>query len=133
MTAPAVSEYRILLPITKPLSLNERLHWAAKAKRTREIRQAVALLAKTKPYRIPRLDRCTVQLEWRPRTAHRRDGDNTSPTVKAAVDGLRDAGVLDDDDTSRVTHLPVVILPPVPREPARLWLVVRPLELEETA
>jgi hypothetical protein len=96
------------------------------AKRTREIRQAVALLAKTKPYRIPRLDRCTVQLEWRPRTAHRRDGDNTSPTIKAAVDGLRDAGVLDDDDTSRVTHLPVVILPPVPREPARLWLVVRP-------
>jgi hypothetical protein len=53
--------------------------------------------------------------------------------VKAAVDGLRDAGVLDDDDTSRVTHLPVVILPPVPREPARLWLVVRPLELEESA
>lgn len=124
MTAPA--EYRILLPITKPLSLNERLHWAAKNRRTQEIRSAVAILARTKPYRIPHLERCTVQLEWRPRTAHRRDGDNTSPTVKAAVDGLRDAKVIDDDDTSRVTHLPVVILPPVPREPARLWLVVRP-------
>jgi crossover junction endodeoxyribonuclease RusA len=129
MTAPA--EYRILLPITKPLSLNERLHWAAKNHRTQEIRRAVALLAKTKPYRIPHLDRCTVQLEWRPRTAHKRDGDNVTPTVKAAVDGLRDAQVIDDDDTSRVTHLPVVILPPVSREPARLWIVVRPVETVE--
>jgi crossover junction endodeoxyribonuclease RusA len=122
------TEYRILLPITKPLLQNERLHWAAKNRRTQEIRRAVALLVKTKPYRIPHLERCTVQLEWRPRTAHRRDGDGPAPTIKAATDGLVDAGVLDDDDTSRVTHLPVVILPLVPREPARLWLVVRPVE-----
>ena len=122
------TEHRIQLPITKPLSLNERLHWAAKNRRTQEIRNAVALLARRGPYKIPHYDRITVQLEWRTRTAHRRDGDNLAPTVKAAVDGLRDAKVIDDDDTEHVTHLPVVILPPVSREPARLWIVVRPIE-----
>jgi crossover junction endodeoxyribonuclease RusA len=130
MTAPATVEYRILLPITKPLSLNERLHWAAKNRRTQEIRRAVALLAQTKPYRIPHLDRCTVQLEYRQRVNRSIDGDNLFPTIKAAVDGLRDAHVIDDDDTTRVTHLPVVILPSVPREPARLWIVVRPISEE---
>jgi crossover junction endodeoxyribonuclease RusA len=130
MTAPAVSEYRILLPITKPLTQNEvrRLHWAAKARRIKEIRTSVALLAAHSPFKIPHLGRCAVHLEYRQRVARKIDGDALAPTIKAAVDGLVDAGVCDDDDTSRVTHLPVVILPPVPREPARLWLVVRPIE-----
>jgi hypothetical protein len=128
-----MTEYRILLPISRPLLQNERLHWAAKAKRTKEIRRAVALLARSRPYSIPHMDRITVQLEWRPRTAHRRDGDGPAPTIKAAVDGLVDAGVCDDDSTEYVTHLPLVLLPPVPREPARIWLVVRALETEEVA
>lgn len=123
-----MTTHRLQLPITKPLSLNERLHWAAKNQRTQEIRTAVAMLAMHGPYKIPHYERVTVQLEWRPRTAHKRDGDNLAPTIKAAVDGLRDAGVIEDDDTGRVTHLPLVLLPPVPREPARIWLVVRTQE-----
>jgi hypothetical protein len=128
-----MTEYRILLPISRPLLQKSRLHWAAKARRIKEIRTSVALLAAHSPFKIPHLDGCTVQLEYRQRVTRKIDGDALAPTAKAAVDGLVDAGVCDDDDTTRVTHLPLVLLPPVPREPARIWLVVRALETEEVA
>ena len=48
----------------------------------------------------------TIQLTFFHSSARRRDPDNLLASCKAAFDGLRDAGVLTDDD--QITHLPVV-------------------------
>lgn len=85
---------------TPPLSLNDRRHWAAKARITREVRHATAVHAREQ--RIPRLEHARVQLLYIPRDKRRRDADNLVATLKPCLDGLRDAGVLEDDDASRV-------------------------------
>ena len=98
------------LPYTKPpLSLNDRMHWAKRAKLARDLRGWTALAAVAK--RVPHLDHVAVELHYHPRDRRRRDADNLYATVKPCVDGLRDAGVIDDDDTTRVTHLQPVIEP----------------------
>lgn len=48
----------------------------------------------------------TIQLTFYHKDARRRDTDNLLASCKAAFDGLRDAGVLTDDD--QITHLPVI-------------------------
>ena len=61
------------LPITKPLSLNDREHWAVKAKRTREVREHVAHVARAAG--IPQLNRPRVTLHYSPRDKRRREID----------------------------------------------------------
>jgi crossover junction endodeoxyribonuclease RusA len=98
------------LPYTKPpLSLNDRMHWARKAKLARELRRWTRVLADA--HNIPRLTHARVELHYHPRDRRRRDADNLYATVKPCVDGLRDAGVIDDDDMAHVTHLQPVIEP----------------------
>lgn len=122
---PVITEARrwtLTLPLVAPLSLNDRhSHWATRARQSRDLRDAVCLLARGQ--RIPALDRAAVRLHWEPRTARTRDGDNAAPTVKAAVDGLRDARVLVDDDVTRVEHQPLAVHSATGRS-SRLWLVV---------
>ena len=48
----------------------------------------------------------TIQLTYYHKDARRRDPDNLLAQMKSGYDGLRDAGVLTDDD--EITHLPVV-------------------------
>jgi crossover junction endodeoxyribonuclease RusA len=98
------AEWHIDLPLTAPMSLNDRQHWRTKAAATKSLRRAVMLLSRSK--QIPRCERVSVELHWVPNTVRRRDGDNPAPTVKACVDGLRDAGVVDDDDQAHVVHQP---------------------------
>jgi len=91
----------ILLPWeTPPLTANQRLHWARKAKLTRTIRDAIAHLARDVPY----LDRAVVRLDWIVTDKRRRDEDNLFPTFKACVDGLVDADVVRDDTSEYVTR-----------------------------
>lgn len=78
-----------------PLRQNDRLHWSARARAVRDIRHAVAMLARPASLRI--YTRCDIGLVWHVNTAHRRDSDGPAPTLKAAIDGLVDAGVLPDD------------------------------------
>lgn len=90
----------IELPWLKPpLNLNQRLHWAVKAKETRLIRSTVAALARGRTITPP----CTVTLVWTVSDRRRRDTDNPSPTVKACIDGLRDAGCIPEDHSQIVT------------------------------
>lgn len=85
------------------MTSNQRLHWAAKAKRTRWIRQAAALAARgTRHHRQAHV---TAYVAY-PRN-NRADPANAYPTIKAAIDGLVDAGVLGDDDS---THLPALTI-----------------------
>jgi crossover junction endodeoxyribonuclease RusA len=87
----------------KPLTMNQRLHWAAKAKMTREWRvaagfAAVATMFGQKRGRIRSLPLSVVQLVLPVRSVKiRRDPHNWYPTVKAVCDGLVDAGLWPDD------------------------------------
>lgn len=84
-------------------SANDRLHWAQRAQRTRWIRQAAKLAARgTRQHRQAHV---TAYVAY-PR-ANRADPGNAYPTLKAAIDGLVDAGVLPDDDSE---HLPAVTI-----------------------
>lgn len=51
--------------------------------------------------RIPRLERVSVVAEYQPPDQRRRDADNPAPSVKACIDGIVAAGVLDDDESPR--------------------------------
>lgn len=97
----------------KPLTLNERLHWAERNRRTQEIREDVGWLVtmwreSRKPFAQAR-----VTLTVHPPDRRRRDLDNLSPTVKACIDGVVDAGLLEDDDSTRVLGFSVELREPL--------------------
>ena len=52
-----------------------------------------------------RLVSAVVGVRWYAASSRSRDGDNALASLKAAFDGLADAGVVDND--SGITHLPV--------------------------
>jgi len=85
----------IPLPFTSPpLRSNDRADWHAKAKTTREVRQAAAMVARRKRVKWP----VAAILVWTVTDARRRDAGASAPTLKAVMDGLVDAGVLPDDN-----------------------------------
>lgn len=116
-----MSDIRIDLPWSSPpLSANQRMHWAPKARTVQEVRRTTWALARnTKP---PRADRLVITLHYRPKDRRRRDAHNLYPMVKACVDGLVDAGVVPDDDTEHVSTPEPVIHPPN-GQPA-IWLEI---------
>ena len=94
-------EVTFTLTRTQWLSANDRMHWAVKSKRTRAIR-AVAKEQAVKLYRGKPLGVVRIVAEVSYPTARRSDPANSYPTIKAAVDGLVDAGWLSDDDAQHV-------------------------------
>lgn len=117
-----------------PLSLNDRMHWAAKANAVARVKSVVrnAVMATD----IPHLDRVHVEMHYRPKTNRFRDIDNTVATLKPAIDALhtRDTSVnapvpfdpiVDGDDPRYVTWSPPVLHPWVKGKPPGLWLVLR--------
>ena len=115
-----------LLPtgLVKPLSLNDRMHWAALHRAQKAIKAAVMVAASME--RIPlALDHVNTRLEWTPKVKRTRDGDNPVPTEKAAVDALVRAGIIADDSPEYVTRHPVLIRPAVrDLDGCRVWLRV---------
>ena len=113
------------LPYTSPpLSLNDRLHWAAKARLVATVRTATHALARTA--KVQHVERATVTLHYRQRARRAIDKDNLFATLKPCIDGLRDAGVLDEDDSTRVEPR-VEIHAPIKGQGGALWLTVEPL------
>ena len=93
--------YDLTLPAGEDwINANERTHWASKARRTKYWRTKAAWLAERA--RVPHLDRAHVTVTVHKTTNRRYDPANLAPTAKAIVDGLVDAGVLDDDDKTRL-------------------------------
>lgn len=110
------------LPWTAPpLSMNDRGHWRTKARKIAEVRAVVALAA----HGVGPMPAATLTLHYRPGDKRRRDTDNLFATVKAAADGLRDAGVIPDDDHAHLTHTEPVLHASTGR-PGALWLEVVP-------
>lgn len=96
--------YTITLPAGLALlSLNDRGHWAARYRRSEALKKAAWALALQQ--RIPRLERVSVVAEYQPGDLRRRDPDNISASAKAAIDGLRAAGCLPEDDSRHVAEV----------------------------
>lgn len=85
------------------LNTDRAKHWTVGAGNTAQTRRDAAWLAKE--VGIPHLDHIAVIA--RPIYRDRRTADVGScfPAVKAAIDGLRDAGVITDDDPTIVVQI----------------------------
>lgn len=100
-SAPRVWTLVIPAP-TAWISLNQRLHWAKKAELTRTWRLAASLAARKAglPKGIPHVH-ITATVTKPSRRAF--DVHNLLPSLKAAIDGLVDYGLVADDSTKYLT------------------------------
>lgn len=109
--------------------MNDRLHWAVRARRVKEVRQAAVLLARLGKY--PKgAEYVTARLEYLPAQARVRDPMNLTPTSKAVIDGLVEYGLVPDDNPQWLREDTPVILEPVPvkgRPTSRLTMVLNVL------
>lgn len=123
MTAVEPREWLVELPMTRPLSLNSRQHWRAKARDVARVRKlaakAVADLG------VPRMTYVEVELHYAPRDRRRRDADNLVATVKPCHDGLVDAGVIPDDTPEYLLPRFPVVDEPTRAAAGRIYLIVR--------
>ncbi|HEY5834935.1 hypothetical protein [Streptomyces sp.] len=123
--------WRIELPAkTLLVNANDNLHFRRKAERVKVIRNAAWSVARH--MKIPALERAHVFFVIHPDTkGRRRDPGNWAPSAKAAVDGLVDAGVLPDDNHTRLLGPDPRIGTPVPG--AQLVLVITDLDAMDPA
>ena len=92
------------------LTGNNRLHWSAKGRLVKALRDTA--WAQAKRLKLPQIERADVTVEYRP-PAHRgplssamiRDADNLAPTGKALVDGLTMARVFPQDTAKHVRRV----------------------------
>lgn len=113
----------IIEPPCAFLTANQRLHWRKKAELTKAWRRATKEAAFDIDATFTRA-RIICSIRWPDN--RRRDPGNWFVTAKACVDGLVDAGVLEDDDSERVVG------PDMRREkpngPTRLTLEIREIK-----
>lgn len=94
------------LPANEWLSANGRDHWAQKARRTKSIRTR-AFMAGRAALRsgqvTARQGKTHIHVLVGYPTARKADPPNSYPSVKAAIDGLVDAGIFPDDNSDYVS------------------------------
>jgi hypothetical protein len=114
VTALPPDLWMVELPWGLPLlSANGRDHYRVRAEYTRTLRTAAAAAAQAA--QLPPMPAAHVIGEYRPgHRTRRRDPANWAPSFKAAADGLVDAGVLPDDDASRMVGPDPRLGPPDP-------------------
>ncbi|OPC79959.1 hypothetical protein B4N89_02455 [Embleya scabrispora] len=95
------------------MNSNERPHPRVRALRTKALREAAREMAMLAD--LPHLNRAHIYCHLRATNRARRDPGNWYPSAKACVDGLVDAGVLDDDDHTRVIGPDMRLAPEVVR------------------
>jgi crossover junction endodeoxyribonuclease RusA len=116
-----MDSWTLQLPFTRPLSLNDRSNYWARASAVKEYRTAAWALAKQA--KIPPCDRIRLTLLYTPRDRRRRDTINLAASMKPLEDGLVDAGVVPDDTPQFVEDHRYVIADP-DRDVPRLQLIV---------
>lgn len=112
----------IELPDQPFLRPNDRPHWSKRHRLTRDWRGAVELVARAelKPVTVP----VDVTLSMVAPDKRRRDSDSLSLALKAAVDGLVDAGICKDDSWLYVGRTSCEILPPDGSKRRSWWLTI---------
>lgn len=103
----------ITIPLPpRTLSPNGRSHWRTKASAVKKYRADAKLAAIHAMNEIginpPQWDRATAEITVYKRTAHKGDSDNTTASLKAAFDGIADAGVIAND--SGLVPMPPTVL-----------------------
>lgn len=94
--------FKIELPPGMPLlNANGREHWSKRA----GLVSAIRMTARNLSSDIPRLEKVKIRAIYYAPNNRRRDMSNLFPSVKSAVDGLVDAGVLKDDSDRYVVSL----------------------------
>jgi crossover junction endodeoxyribonuclease RusA len=88
------------IPANLWLSANDRRHWAENARRTKALRQLGH--AQTKAANVRDLGTSHVAAFIGYPRGGKADPANASPTVKALIDGMVDAGAWPDDDHTHV-------------------------------
>ena len=98
-----LSTTSLLVPFAtqRLISANQRLHWTKKSSLTKEWRTTAGWCARTN--KTPAFAYATITMTLHFADRRRRDVHNYYPTAKALIDGLVDAGVLQDDDDSHLT------------------------------
>jgi crossover junction endodeoxyribonuclease RusA len=86
------------------MNANDRPHWSKRAKTSALIRAAARELSKG----IPSLGKVKIRAVYYAPDNRRRDVSNLFPSVKSAIDGVVDAGVLKDDNDKFVVSLEMV-------------------------
>ena len=100
-----MNSYLVELPVgLQLLNANDRDHWRKSAVKTATIRSVARGQAKG----IPKLNKVKIRAVYYAPDNRRRDVSNLFPSVKAAVDGIVDAGVLKDDSDKFVVALEIV-------------------------
>ncbi|MEU1078213.1 MULTISPECIES: hypothetical protein [unclassified Streptomyces] len=124
---PAITRpntWRLALPPgTLLINANANMHWNDRRKLVKALRQTAWAMARQA--KLPALQRAHVIYVFHPdakRPNTRRDSGNWSPSAKAAIDGLVDAGILPDDNHHRLLGPDPRIGPPVPRGQFVLWI-----------
>lgn len=89
----------------EPMLSNQahQAHYRVIAAMRKEWRAAFAALASEA--HVPNMERINITVDVERKTKRMVDTDAVSPSVKAAIDGLVDAGVIDDDTP---THVPSI-------------------------
>lgn len=106
----------LIVPPCTWLNANQRhSHWSQRSGPTAEWRAAAALY--TRQASVPAMERATITAVVR-RADRRTDTDaqNRYPTIKAAIDGVVDAGVLPDDKDGCLLALTIRPGEPVARK-----------------
>lgn len=89
------------------MTSNQRMHWGEKARRTARVRALGEQIGRSEINRQkltrPVFNQCSVTAVISYPTKRRADPANTSPTLKALIDGLTNAGYWEDDDSTHVT------------------------------
>lgn len=97
---------------TPLLSLNDRLHFRAKAEKTKTLRTMAYVFFSGHP----EAEKVRVELKWYVSDGRRRDAENPVATLKPLCDGIVDAGVVPDDTPEFMEKL----MPEIVYEPPRI-------------
>lgn len=95
-----MTELTFTIPADLWLSANDRMHWAPKSTRTKWLRTLGRANANTQ--QIPPRGTTHVAAFIGYLRNGKADPANAAPTVKALIDGMVDAGVWPDDDSTHV-------------------------------
>lgn len=98
-----MTTWTVTIPtIVEFINLNQRLHWAEKARLTRAWRNAAKQFATNAD--LPKgVGRVHITAHIIKSTSRQYDVHNLMPTLKACVDGLVDYGLIEDDTNDRLT------------------------------
>lgn len=127
ITLEPAGPLRLVLPFDRPpITANEarsKQHWRAQHAAKQRVHDTIADAIEIQDA-LPVFARCAVELTWHAHDRGRRDPDSLAPFLKACLDGLKLAGVIEDDHAGVVDYVAMRIKLASP--PPRMVLRVLP-------